>query len=242
MNTIFLDSVNSTNSFAKEHCQEFDPHSVTCIIAQEQTAGRGRMNRKWHSPKGLNIYATFYFQLPLHALHLISIAHIMTLSVTTVLLQKNLQPQIKWPNDILIHQKKIAGVLCETAFHSDWVDIFLGVGINMNMKPHHLESIDQKATSLLLETNQPQNISDFIQKLQKQFSVDLQTFKQNGFTPFHAQFENLLAFKGETIRCFDGHREWVGICHSVTNDGQLNLFLPNHEIVTLRSGDLSYIK
>jgi biotin-(acetyl-CoA carboxylase) ligase len=77
-----------------------------------------------------------------------------------------------------------------------------------------------------------------LKKLQKQFAFDLQKFKKEGFAPFHSQYENLLAYKGQTIRCFDGKKEWVGICHSVTSDGQLNLYLPNKEIHTMLTGDI----
>ena len=110
------------------------------------------------------------------------------------------------------------------------------------MDAQQLSLIDQPATSLLIETDQLWDRSSLLKKLQKQFLVDLQKFKKEGFTPFHSQFENLLAYKGQTIHCFDGKKEWVGICHSVTNDGQLNLYLPNKEIHTVISGDIKGAK
>lgn len=235
---IHLKSINSTNDYAKTHCSQFSPAQITCITAEEQTAGYGRMQRRWYSPKGENIYATFYFQLPLQSLHLMSLGQIMTLSLSMVLLKEGLFPKIKWPNDIQLNGKKMAGVLCETRFHSDHIDIFLGIGVNVNMDAEQLSHIDQPATSLSIETNQPWNCGSLLKKLQKQFLIDLQKFKKEGFTPFHSQFENLLAYKGQTIRCFDGKKEWVGICHSITNDGQLNLYLPNKEIHTILSGDI----
>jgi BirA family transcriptional regulator, biotin operon repressor / biotin---[acetyl-CoA-carboxylase] ligase len=235
---IHLESIDSTNEYAKTHCHQFNPDQITCIAADEQTSGYGRMQRRWHSPKGLNIYATFYFQLPLHTLHLASLGQIMTLSLSMVLLKEGLFPKVKWPNDVQLNDKKLAGVLCETQFHSDHIDIFLGIGINVNMEAQEFAHIDQPATSLLIETNRPWDSAALLKKVQKQFFVDLQKFKKEGFTPFHSQFENLLAFKGQTIRCFDGRKEWVGICHSVTSDGQLNLYLPNKEIHTVLSGDI----
>jgi BirA family transcriptional regulator, biotin operon repressor / biotin---[acetyl-CoA-carboxylase] ligase len=235
---IHLESIDSTNSYAKKHFNEFNLDKLTCITAEEQSAGRGRHQRVWLSPRGQNIYATFCFQLPIHTLHLISLGQVMTLSLAMVLLKEGLHPKVKWPNDVQLSGKKMAGVLCETLFQHNIVDIILGIGINVNMEPKFLEQIDQPATSLLVETGHLWDKAALLKKLQKQFLADLQKFKKEGFTPFHSQFENLLAYKGQTIRCFDGKKEWVGICHSVTSDGQLNIYLPNKEIHTLLTGDV----
>ena len=236
---IHLDSVDSTNSYARQHSSEFSSDKIICISAEEQTAGRGLHLHRWHSPSSQNIYLTFCFSLPIHTLHLISLGQVIALSAAMMLLKEGLHPKIKWPNDIQLDDKKIGGVLCETEFHQNYVTIFLGIGLNINMTPQQLTSIDQPATSLAAETGQPWDRDELLKKLQKQFLADLQKFKKEGFTPFHSQFENLLAYKGQTIRCFDGKKEWVGICHSVTNDGQLNLYLPNKEIHTILSGNIT---
>ena len=235
---IHLDSIDSTNNYAKQHYSELAPDQLVCIDAEEQTAGRGRQNHPWHSPRSQNIYATFCFRLPIHALHLISLGQVMTLSLVMVLLKEGLHPKVKWPNDVQINNKKIAGVLCETLFHPNTIDIYLGIGVNVNMEPQQFDLIDQPVTSLYAETGHLWDPRALLKKLQKQFIADLQKFKKDGFTPFHCQFENLLAYKGQPIRCFDGKKEWVGICHSDTCDGQLNLYLPNKEIHTILSGDI----
>ncbi|MES2273493.1 MAG: biotin--[acetyl-CoA-carboxylase] ligase [Chlamydiota bacterium] len=235
---IHLDSIDSTNTYAKKHSKTFDPNKITCITADEQTAGRGRFQRSWVSPRGVNLYATFYFQLPLNTLHLISLGQVMTFSFATVLLKEHLHPKIKWPNDAQLGGKKISGILCETAFHPHFVEIFLGIGINVNMDSATLAKIDKPATSLKVETGHSWNKEELLKKLQRQFLSDLQKFKKEGFTPFHSPFENLLSYKGQTIHCFDGKKEWIGICHSLTADGQLNLYLPDHSIHTILSGDV----
>lgn len=235
---IHLDKVDSTNTYAKKHISEFQNDEIVCITAEEQTAGRGRFQKTWYSPRDLNIYATFYFRLPLHSIHLSSIGQILTLSLSLVLLKEGFQLNIKWPNDVQINSKKLAGVLCETIYQKDHVDVILGIGINVNMTAEQLSHIDQPATSLLIETQHIWDREVLLKKIQKQFLADLKKFQLEGFTPFHSQFENLLAYKGQTIRYFDGHKEWVGICHSITNDGQLNIYLPNKEIHTFSSGEI----
>jgi len=235
---IHLDKIDSTNTYAKKNSQTFAPDTITCITAEEQTAGRGRFQRTWISPRGVNLYATFYFRLPVNSLHLISLGQVMTYSFASILLKEGLHPKIKWPNDVLLNGKKISGILCETTFHERFVEIYLGIGINVNMEAAAASKIDKPASSLKIETGKTWDKNALLKKLEKQFLVDLEKFKKDGFTPFHSQFENLLAYKGETVRCFDGKKEWTGICHSLTNDGQLNLYLPDKTMHNVLSGDV----
>lgn len=237
MNEIHLDSIDSTNTYAKQHAATFPPDQITCITAEEQTAGRGRYQRKWVSPRGANLLVTFYFRLPLDTMHLTSLAQVMACSFASLLIVEHLHPKIKWPNDVQLSGKKVSGVLCETSFHPTHVEIFLGIGINVNMDAATAAQIDQPATSLKIETGHTWDRKTLLAKLQRQFATDLEKFKKEGFEPFHSAFENLLAYKGEPIRVFDGKKEWTGICHSLTNDGQLNLYLPDKSIHTVTSGE-----
>lgn len=238
MNEIHLDIIDSTNTYAKLHSHTFPQNQITCITAEEQTGGRGRYQRSWVSPRGVNIYATFYFTLPLNTPHITSLAQLIAYSFAKLLQQKGLKPQVKWPNDIQLNRKKVSGILCETRFQPHSVEIFLGIGINVNLDPETVAKIDQPATSLSIETEKEWDRKVLLKELQKQFQTDLELFKQKGFSPFYKEFEYLLAMKGETIRCFDGQREWVGVYHSLTEEGQLNLLLPDQTIHTIRSGDL----
>jgi BirA family biotin operon repressor/biotin-[acetyl-CoA-carboxylase] ligase len=236
MHEIHLDSVDSTNNYAKTHCKLWPADQITCVTAEEQTAGRGRYQRKWISPRGVNIYATFYFRLPRNTPHLISLAQVMAYSFATLLLHQGLHPKIKWPNDIQLSGKKVSGILCETQFEGLLADIFLGIGINVNWET--TKQIDQPATSLFIETNKKWDQQALLKELQIQFAADLEKFKKKGFAPFHKTFESLLALKGQTIHCFDGKTTWTGICHSLTEEGQLNLLLPDQSIRTISSGDI----
>ena len=236
---IRLETIDSTNTYAKRHAASFSKEALTCILAEEQTAGRGRFARKWHSPKGSNLYITFFFRLPPNTPHLISLAQVMAYSLATLLEKEGLSPQIKWPNDVQLSGKKVSGILAELVYDPLAVEVILGIGINVNMTPEEAFKIDQPATSLRIETGKAWDREAYLKKFQKQFSSDLETFKKQGFAPFHKRFEELLAYKGQTIRCFDGKQDWVGVCHSITFDGQLNLLLPNREIHTIVSGEIS---
>lgn len=236
MHTIHFETIDSTNTYAKQHCQEFPLNEITCITAEEQTAGYGKYKRKWISPWGTNICATFHFTLPLNTLHISSLAQLLAYSFASLLQEDDLSPKIKWPNDIQLKTKKLSGVLCETLFTKTHVHIFLGIGINVNTPD--LSFIDQPATSLFLETGKLWDRNVLLSRLQNRFTEHLDTFKQSGFSTFHPLFESLLAFKNQTICCFDGKKEWVGLCHSITPDGRLNLLLPDNTLHTVISGDL----
>jgi BirA family biotin operon repressor/biotin-[acetyl-CoA-carboxylase] ligase len=238
MHEIRLHSIDSTQSYAKEHAAEFPPDQITCITAEEQTAGRGRFKRSWLSPKGVNLYATFYFRLPSSTKDLISLAQLLACSLAKLLLEVGLHPKIKWPNDIQLSGKKLSGILCETSFQKNEIEIFLGIGINVNMEAHFLGKIDQPATSLKVETGMDWDRMELLKKLQVQWTYDLELFKKEGLAPFHTFLEKHLAYKGEEIRFFDGKKEWVGICHSLTPDGQLNILLKDNTIYKAVSGEI----
>lgn len=236
---IHFSSVDSTNAYAKRECGSFDPNLVTCVIADQQTAGYGRRQRAWISPANVNLYATFYFRLPKATPQLMTLTQVISFSLSRLLIEKKLHPQIKWPNDVQLNGKKVAGVLCETIFHAAFAEIFLGIGLNVNMELADLEKIDQPATSLKIETGHLWRKSILLKDFQERFLTDLERFQQEGFAPFRPQIENLLAYKGKTVQCFDGEKEWVGICESLTEDGRLNLRLPDQTLHPLLSGDLS---
>ena len=233
---IHLDTIDSTNLYAKKHASEFPRDQITCITAEEQTAGRGRQQRRWASPRGVNLYITFFFHLPVNTRDIPCLAHLISLSLAQVL--SELSPKIKWPNDLLLNGKKFCGILCETTFSPQEIEIILGIGIDVNMPAELLAEIDAPATSLLVETGRSWNRHDLLKKLQTQFTQDLEKFKTHGFAPFHAKINQLLAYRGETVRIIDGEKEWVGICDSIGEDGRLALLMPNGEKRFFYSGNL----
>lgn len=236
---IHLETVSSTNTWAKENYRTFDPKKVTCITASEQTEGRGRFKRKWISPKNANLYATYFFLVEKGLIALGNLAQLMCLSAVKLLQAEGLTPQIKWPNDLLIHGKKVAGVLCETIDLDEHTGIILGIGINVNMPPEFFSLIDQPATSLQNETGSPFSLDSLLLSLDQYFLSDLALFKLNGFTPFYKTYESLLCFKGEAITFHENGKIQTAIFHSLCPDGRLNVLLPSGELKTLSSGEIS---
>lgn len=167
---IFLETIDSTNTYAKTHAQAFASDALTCIFAEEQTAGRGQFGRKWISPKGVNLYATLYFHLPLKTEKIEELAIFMAKTIKTVLEKQGLSPTLKWPNDLLLEGKKVAGVLCETVFQKTHIEVILGFGLNVNMEEKDLAQIDRQATSLKLETGRPWDKNELLDLILDEFT------------------------------------------------------------------------
>ena len=231
-----FESIDSTNTYAKAHALQFHPDQLVLISADEQTAGRGRFKRPWISPKGVNLYATYcFFIAPEFAR---SISQMAAVSIATLLLSYSLSPQIKWPNDLLLNRKKIAGILSEVQFQTTSAQVFLGIGINVNMSQSFLDTIDQPATSLAIETKRIWDRKALLSELTEQIQTDLALFEKEGFASFYTRFEALLANRNEMIRIHDGATTWEGIFESITSDGKLTLRLADGSHRVFFSGDI----
>ena len=236
---IHFETIDSTNLWAKNNAANFNPDQFTCITASEQTAGKGRLNRNWISPKGLNIYATFYFTLPKGCPFLAQLAQVLSLSCATVLKAKGFQPEIKWPNDITLAGKKVSGILCEILDMKDYYGIVIGIGVNVNMESDLLQTIDQPATSLAQISGKKWDLKEILTPLVEQFIKDLDILKSEKFSYFFEEYNKLLAFKGKmiTLNPTPARAQVSGICKSIDREGRLLLLLPSGEMMKLTSLD-----
>ncbi|MDR3624509.1 MAG: biotin--[acetyl-CoA-carboxylase] ligase [Chlamydiales bacterium] len=146
-------SISSTNDWAKENIHLFNNKELTLVTADMQTAGRGQFGRRWHSPAKKNIYASIVFFLEQDRLDTSLLVQLLAKTVQSVLQENQLETQIKWPNDLLLGGKKLAGILIETSYIQDLTCVIMGIGINVNMPKKDLENVSQLATSLFIETN-----------------------------------------------------------------------------------------
>ena len=240
IHTIRFDTIDSTHTWGKKNSCTLDPEAFVCITALEQTAGYGRHQRTWHSPKGLNILATWCFTLPAHSSCMGNLGQVLSLSTASVLEAQGFSPEIKWPNDIRIYGKKIMGVLCETQLINNRTSILLSFALNVNMNEDGLKQIDQPATSLALVSGRMWNLDEIHNEILKQFLLDLPILMEQGFVFFREKYEQRLAFKGQTIRCFDGVKSVEGICNAILPDGRLELLLPDASAILLSAGEVIF--
>jgi BirA family transcriptional regulator, biotin operon repressor / biotin---[acetyl-CoA-carboxylase] ligase len=218
INCLHFDCLDSTNTWSKENYKQFDPTRLTLVTANQQTAARGRYKRTWLAPAGQNIYASFTFFVRKEFPFITNSAQLMALSAAKVLEELGFNPRLKWPNDILINKKKMSGLLCETILDDQVWAVVVGIGININMPNELLEQIGQPATSLLVESGHMFDVQQILQKLQKQFSQDLNPFFREGFFPFLESYKKYLLHKKGDVLIID-HQKVIFQC--MDNDGAL---------------------
>lgn len=232
-------SLDSTNTWVKQHSEELEREGVTLVTASEQTAGRGRFKRLWISPPGQNIYATFCFFIEKHRRDIGNLPQVLALATASVLENLGFHPELKWPNDVMLKGKKIAGILCETAPFSDTLCVILGIGLNVNMSAELLKTIDRPATSLFAEDRVTRDVENVLKQLQERFLAHLQLFLDEGFLPFLGDYKKYLVHaKGDTIRFHDNRTVWEGRYVTINLDGTLLLELPTGERRTFVAGEI----
>jgi len=160
-----FDSIDSTSGYAKANLATFSKKGVTIISADEQIASYGQKKRTWLAPKGEGLWVSFCFYKE-NADGFILTRH-MAESLLTLLKKKGVVGRIKWPNDIFVGDKKIAGILTEIADNF----VIMGVGLNVNMPISTLDKIDQPATSLLVETKKRTSTKELLTSLANIFSA-----------------------------------------------------------------------
>lgn len=234
-----FETIDSTNTWAKNHMGEFPSDALTLVTAHTQTAGRGRFQRRWESPPGQNIYASFCFHVEKQRQDIGNIPQIMSLSAASVLEALKFQPWIKWPNDVLLSSKKIAGILTETTPLEKTTGVIVGIGLNVNMTQEILEKIDQPATSLLAEAHTAFDVKAVLQLLQDQFLSDLSLFLQQGMPPFLDKYRKLIfTYPKQLIRFHDNQQLWLGTFDHINDDGSLTLKLTNGSLKTFIVGEI----
>ena len=232
-------TIDSTNTYGKQHAHEFPHDKITLVTADTQTAGRGRFKRRWVSPPGENIYASFCFFLEKHRHDIGNIPQVLALSAAKTLKQLDFTPELKWPNDVLLSNKKVAGILAETTPLSDLVCMVVGIGLNVNMTKEEMDKIDRPATSLMVEKNQTFDVENVLMMLQKHFNDDLDVFFDEGFFPFLADYrQSMPSDPTKIIRFHDNRTVWEGSFHAINEDGSLTLKLANGDLKTFVAGEI----
>ena len=229
-----FDTISSTNDYLlrKEKNKNKD---IKICIAEEQTKGRGRRGKSWISPKFKNIYFSLSSYLKKEDLSGLSIA--VALSVSKVLTKINVMSLIKWPNDLLVGNKKICGILIETAKVGELTKVVIGIGINVNME--YSELIDQEWTSIKLEKKQSVDRNSIITEMINQLCITLNKFEQEEFDYFLKRFTSLDLLRDKEFTLKDKPNETF-IGKGIDDKGLLIAQnLKDQRIVKFSSGEVS---
>lgn len=238
MNYIALEEIDSTNSYAKSHIEDFADRTV--IHAQCQTSGRGRLNRKWIDFGKGNLFMSIILK-PAEIFSNIypNITQYLSVVLCKVLEAYGLKPQIKWPNDVLIEGKKIAGILSESVMQGGkFKGLVVGIGVNLNAQQKDVDSVPDKiVTSLNLELSKSIDLDEFRTQLIDEFFVNYDSFLENGFSMIKNDYINRNCFLNKELNVQIFNNIQTGLAKSINDNGELVLLKDNKELV-LTIGDI----
>lgn len=178
-----LGSVDSTNARCRTLARAGAPEG-TVVLAEEQSAGRGRRGRTWFSPSGLNLYASVLLRPPIGARELPLFSFLASLALVDAFEEHGAQAGLKWPNDILVDGKKVAGTLVESSMRGEQVEYaVLGVGVNLNVEAEVLRAVrgpEVLATSLAAVSGYPVDRNAFTAAFLNRLASWLEVWRARG--------------------------------------------------------------
>jgi len=236
-NVSVIPVIDSTNQYLLERMHEMQ--SGAACIAEYQQAGRGRRGRQWFSPFGANLYMSMYWRLeqgPAAAMGLSLVIGIIMAETLRSLGADDVR--VKWPNDIYLKDRKLAGILVElTGKTGDAAQIVIGAGINLAMRTADASQINQGWINLQ-EAGVMVNRNELAARLINSLREALPLFELEGLTPFVARWAALDNFINRPVKLLIGEREVHGIARGV--DGQGGLLLEQDgEIKAWVGGEIS---
>ncbi|WP_440895712.1 biotin--[acetyl-CoA-carboxylase] ligase [Amphibacillus sp. Q70] len=236
--------LDSTQRLAMEKAQKGAEEGLV-VVADKQTTGKGRRQHRWYSNHSGGVWLSFV----LHPKMVPAKAPQLTLLTAIAVVQAmesatELKPMIKWPNDILIGDKKIAGILTEMqAEHDEIHYVVIGIGLNVNQTSNDLDhQIKHMATSLLIETEKTYHKQVIIQAILTHFETIYHDYLLNGFEPIRKQWLHYAYRLGDLIHYTINGEENRGILHGIANDGSLIIEDEQQQKQNLYSAEIKWFE
>ncbi len=238
-NVMYFDSLPSTNNKAKELAMELKEGTV--ILAEEQTKGKGRLGRNWASPGRKGIYASIVLKPEAKPESVSKLTLLGAAAVSLALDEFAVESKIKWPNDIILNSKKIAGILTEMNSELGIVNyIILGIGINVLQTEEEIpEELRVKATSIYAQTKRPVDRTDLLIAILKNLDTLYSEFKMSeGIDKALDICRDRSAVLGREVIVIQGREERKGQAISINRDGELMVKFESG-IENIMSGEVS---
>ncbi|MFQ5904417.1 MAG: biotin--[acetyl-CoA-carboxylase] ligase, partial [Candidatus Binatia bacterium] len=237
---VYLPVIDSTNLLAKKLAAEGRPEG-TLVLAEDQTQGRGRMGRSWVSPAGENLLFSLILRpalQPVEVFRLTILSSWATAKAIASLLP--LTPQIKWPNDILINDRKAGGILIEFAAEQDRVAfVVVGIGLNVNFDPCTHPELAEIATSLAKEEGRKVDRLALLVALLQGLDQGYRLLKEQRFLSIWEEWQSLLMILGRRVRIISGEEIEEGSVEGVDENGALILTDLQGRRKRIYTGDIS---
>jgi BirA family transcriptional regulator, biotin operon repressor / biotin---[acetyl-CoA-carboxylase] ligase len=222
----FFPTLESTNAQAMSEALKGAP-AFNWIVADAQTAGRGRLGRSWVSPAGRNLYASCVLRPTLSAAEMPRVSLAVAIAVHRAVSAIGAEALIKWPNDIQINGRKLAGVLCEAHSDGDRIEaVIAGIGLNIGMDEADFPpELRDSATSLRIEGVQADRMEIF-QRLARALETTLATLENQGFAALHEEWNAVCALRGRQVEITSGPETHAGTVAGIDAEGYLLLVTP----------------
>jgi BirA family biotin operon repressor/biotin-[acetyl-CoA-carboxylase] ligase len=243
----YFDSIDSTNRVALELAREGAEHGLA-VVAEEQTAGRGRLGRSFHSPAFENLYTSLVLRPDLditEAPAWILAAAIAVADSVAATIGDDGAVEIKWPNDVLLAGRKTSGILMELGAEATRVDyLVLGIGVNLNVdRKTFPDEFRHLATSLASHSGRRIDRIEFTRRLYTELEATLDACATGGFDAVRDRFEERFKMRGRRVKVkqLDG-RELSGTAMGIDADGALRLELEAGAESRVIAGDVTIVK
>ncbi len=237
----YFDTIDSTNTYAKK-LAEAEFNEGTVIIAEQQTAGRGRLGRNWISPAGKGIWMSILLKPTLEPKDAAKITLLTACAVCRAIEHFNIKPMIKWPNDILVNGKKLCGILTEMNIEVDvigYVVVGIGMNVNLSMEDLHPDILDT-ATSIKIETGTEASRKAIIAEIINQFEqLYNQLINNSSINSIIDEYKSKSAVLGKAIRIINKKEEISGQVVDINQEGHLLVKLSDGTNTEISSGEVS---
>lgn len=221
-----LAEIDSTNRWLADKAETNLPEGFT-VTAEAQKAGRGRLDREWFSPTSLNLYTSILLRPAVPLDRVASLSLVLGLAVRRALLAlaPELDPRLKWPNDIWIGDRKLCGILCDMRAEPERVrHVVAGIGLNVNITASTLPAaLRPTATSLRIATGRPHSRAAVLAAILNQLEPLYDAWLADGLAPLQEELNRADLLRGRAITLSQGPRLLHGTAAGIAPDGALLL-------------------
>lgn len=237
-----FDKLGSTNTEAAEQARHGAPEGL-CVIAREQTEGRGRHGRKWHSAADSGLFFSIVLRPKLGPAFLPLITLMAGVAVFDTISDLGVKPDIKWVNDLLVNEKKIGGILAETVETASGIAVVVGVGINLTTSGSPKEIADI-STSISSVTGKDVSADEVAHRLTRSLDLFYGSLSMPGGPAeiLRAWEARSTYFSGKPVTVTLHDRQFSGVTDGLEANGALRVKLDDGSVTIIQSGDVERLR
>ena len=220
--------------------QKKEQEHGTLAVTEFQSAGKGRLGRRWTAPEGSSIMMSVLLRPDFEPQYASMLTLVMGLSVAQAVRELDIEVSIKWPNDVVVSRKKICGILTEMGLEKGRIrEVVIGDGINVNLEEFP-DELKDKATSLYLETGKKYDRNRLISLIMEKFERNYEKFTETcDLSPLIDDYNVMLANRNQPVRILDKINPYEGIAIGIDREGELLVKVADGEIRKVCSGEVS---